>query len=235
MYQSLFKKEFIVNGLVLCVGIVMNVLAIFIDNSMNNAVSIMLMGIGCSLIASSFVTFMSFMISERIIDINEQAKKIGLQSVGEKADDFFVKKLQKAKYEVDIVNGDGEFPIKLLREQENIFAKILSKGVSVNILVYEETHLGYEEELEQERVENYFKGIVENLRKKGLISLTCIYTNIGCKWIRIDETIYQFVENSLNAEKSLIYEFKRIDSKDSPFNALYSNYLKFKENGKQLV
>lgn len=236
MQPFLFKKEFLINILILLMGIALNVSAVFINKKLDNTISIILVSIGSSLIASSFVSFMSFLFSERILEINEQAKKIGLQSIGEDVGNFLVKKLNEAKYEIEIINGDGGFPVYLFENNKDVFSKLLSKGILVNILVYENIMLGYEKELMEWESKNRLVKIIDNLKKNdGSINLFCTHTNIGCKWIRIDDTIYQFVFNSMKPERDIIYKFKKIDKGNSPYNILYSNYLRIKNNAEQII
>lgn len=235
MQPFLFKKEIIINILVLLTGILLNIVAIFIDKGINNAISIILVSIGCSLIASSFVSFMSFLFSERILEINEQAKKIGLQSIGENVENFFVKKINSAKFQIDIVNGYGGFPVCLFENNKDIFLKLVSKGIEINILVYENPMQGYEKELMGLETKNRLVKIIEKLKKNGSIYLFCTYKNIGCEWIRIDDTIYQFVYNSVKPERKIVYEFKKIDKEDSPYNVLYNNYLHVRNSAEKII
>lgn len=208
---SVFQKEILINFMIFIIGILLDILGVFIKHTSSIPISDICIGIGCSLIASSFVSFMSLLYREKAINVNCDIKNTIVTLYNPTNVD---NKINNAKSQIDICYPCGRVPYALIGRMN--FENLLLKGVNIRIILseiisntndYDTLNMKKEECIE----------IISDLMKRypNNIKLAVSSNIIPLKWIRIDNTVVATIDEFPRLKrKPITLEVSKYNSKD---------------------
>lgn len=208
MYKfSVFQKEIIINVLIFIMGIILDCIGVYMESRSWNVESSIAIGIGCSLIASSVVSFLSFLYRERRDKTNNSIGKAVQVLYRENMFDNVAQRVKKAKKNVDVCFLRGDIPYDLLKN--GYFGVLLSKGVKIRIIVNDSKLIHNDKQTEFIELVKKMKDIYPN------ISLFISSDIRPFEWIRVDDLIMMRSYTKLShMEKPTIMEIKEESSKE---------------------